>query len=392
MHLDTTLSVEQILTLAERESGGFGLADPGLRQRLTTMVEWINGLGPYTPDQVAAMRRQIQHILANRLRLSLDRRRYPGIVEEKIEQPIFIIGFARSGTTLLQELLSQDPETLTPRAWHARMPSPPPGTGPVAAGRIEYANHSVRQWIDQCPAQLQLHPYADQLGMQLIEDEELFSLDFRNAYPSLYWKVPTLEVMVVLGEDGAGAYRFHREVLQHLQWNTGKTRWACKSGGSQMHLQDLFAVYPDAVCVWAHRPLSEIYASNVVVRAATYDAINGGEIDWTAQATERALAMKTAIEHVISNDLIDDPRIVHMSFRDLSADPVGAVRKIYARVGREVTPEYAGRLRAWLDDPENRVDRYGRYPYAYEPWGLDEAWIRDLFASYSARFGLTERK
>jgi hypothetical protein len=387
-HLDTTLSVQQILTLAERESGAFGLADAGLRQRLTTMVDWINAKAPYTPDQVAAMRRQIQHILANRLRITLDRRRYPGIVEEKIERPIFIIGFARSGTTLLHELFAQDPETLAPLAWHARWPSPPPGAGPVAAGRIAYADHAVQEWIAHCPAQLQLHPYADKLGMQLIEDEEIFTLDFRNAYPSLFWKVPSLEVMVVLGEDGAGAYRFHREVLQHLQWNTGKTRWACKSGGSQMHLQDLFAVYPDALCVWAHRPLSEIYASNVVVRAATYDAINGGEIDWKSQAEARALAMKAAIEHVISSALIDDPRIVHLSFRELSADPVATVRKIYGRAGLTVTAEYERRLEAWLSAPENRVDRYGRYPYAYAPWGLDERWVRDLFAAYSERFGL----
>jgi len=40
-------------------------------------------------------------------------------------------------------------------------------------------------------------------------------------------------------------------------------------------------------CVWAHRPLSEIYASNVTIRAATYDAINGKPMDWSSQARAR---------------------------------------------------------------------------------------------------------
>jgi hypothetical protein len=45
-------------------------------------------------------------------------------------------------------------------------------------------------------------------------------------------------------------------------------------------------------------------------------------------------------------------------------------------------------MRAWLADPSNRTDRYGRYPYSYEPFGLSEDWVRQLFSDYSKRFGL----
>jgi hypothetical protein len=45
-------------------------------------------------------------------------------------------------------------------------------------------------------------------------------------------------------------------------------------------------------------------------------------------------------------------------------------------------------LRAWLDDPENQSDRYGRYPYSYEALGLDRHWVEELFQPYSKRFGL----
>jgi hypothetical protein len=386
------LSFETILTLAERESGAYGLAEAGLRQRVATMIDWINQRGPYSVDQVAAMRRQLQHLLVNRLRLSADRRSYPGIAAARIERPIFVIGFARSGTTLLHALLAEDPDALAPLAWHSRMLSPPPGAMPVCAGRIAFAQRYVEQWIDMCPAQLVLHPYADKGAYQLIEDEELLTLDFRNAYPSLLYNVPTLDVMVVLGEDGAGAMRFHREVLQHLIWNTGKQRWVSKFSTAQHHMEALFEVYPDALCVWAHRPLSQIYASNVAIRAATYDAINGKPMDWSSQARARAEQMKAAFDHMLANSIIDDPRIMHLPFHELSADPIAAVSKIYQRRGLSVSQEHERRLRAWLADPENKVDRYGRYPYSYEPFGLDKKWVQRLFTDYNERFGLRDEE
>jgi hypothetical protein len=390
-HLADHLSYDTLLLLAERESGAHGQADEGLRGRVKGMVDWINGRGPYTPDQVAGMRQQLQRILVNRLRLILDRKAYPGIAAEKIERPIFVIGFARSGSTLLHSLLAEDPEALTPLAWHTRMTSPPPGAGPVAPARIAYANRFVEQWIDICPGQLIMHPYADMGAYQTIEDEEIYTLDFRNAYPSLLYRVPTLDVRVVMdGEDGRDTFRFHREVLQHLQWNTGKRHWVCKTGSAQGNLSALFDIYPDALLVWSHRPVSEIYASNVAVRSVTFDAINGGGIDWTAQSRERAKAMKAGLDRLMENAMIDDPRIMHIPFHELAADPIGTVKKIYTKRGGGVSAEYEVRLRGWLADPDNKVDRYGRYPYSYEPLGFSKEWVNELFSDYSKRFGLHE--
>jgi hypothetical protein len=386
--LNDTLSFESILTLAERESGAYGLADDGLRHRLAAIIAWINERGPYTADQVAAMRRQLQRLLVNRLRIALDRKVYCAIAREKIEQPIFIIGFARSGTTLLHSLLAEDPDVLAPQSWHVLVPSPPSGAAPVCSGRIARAQRAVEQWIDFCPTQSLMHPYIDKGAYQLCEDEEVFTLDFRNAYPYHFYKVPTLDVMVVLGTDQLGAYRFHREFLQHFQWNTGKSRWVCKGPSAQHHLDALFEVYPDALCVWPHRPLAEIYASNVALRAVIYDTINGRPNDWSSQARKHAESMKAAFDRLMASSLIDDPRIVHMPFREVAADPIAAVKKIYECRGLAITAQFESRLRVWLADPENQVDRYGRYPYSYEAFGLDKKWIEDLFSDYSKRFGL----
>jgi len=259
----------------------------------------------------------------------------------------------------------------------------------VCDGRIAFATRAIQQLIDFVPGLLPLHPYWDKGADALIEDDELFTLDFHNAYPTLLYNTPTLEVVVDAGGgDILGAYRFHRELLQHLQWNTGRHRWACKGVGHQFLLDTLFEVYPDALCVWPHRPMAEIHVSTVTIAAVLYDAITGGRIDWKQYARSSAEAIKAGLDHVMANPLIDDPRVVHLSFKQIVADPVAAVRKVYGRGGLSVTGEHHQRMRTWLADPSNKVDRYGRYPYSHEAFGMTESWVRELFADYSHRFGL----
>lgn len=382
------LSAEEVVTLAERETGAYGLGDDGLKERLGKVVDWANAAGPFSPDQLAGIRQQVQRMLANRLRIAFDRQATSAIAEVKIERPIFVIGLPRTGTTLLHALLAEDPEVYAPQSWQMLSPSPPPGKGPVAAGRIAYAQRLIEDWMQFCPAQKMMHPYIDKGAYQLMEDEEVYGLDFRNVYPYHYYKVPTADFGVRLGDDAAAAYQFHREFLQHHQWNTDRSRWICKSPSAQGQLDAIFKVYPDALCVWAHRPLGEIYASNVALRAAVFDTISGKPNDWNSRSKAIAEGMKAGIDKMLAQDLLDDPRVLHLPFRELAADPLATVRKVYGWAGLEVTPQFAARVMAWLDAPENRVDRYGRYPYSDEPLGLSREWIEELFADYSQRFGL----
>lgn len=385
----TELSVESLVALAERDSGGYGLADAALLARFKQLIDWINARGPYSIDQLDGMRHQLQLLLANRLRIALDRRRIPAIAEEKIVRPIFVVGFPRSGTTLLHSLLAEDPTVHAPRAWHSRAPSPPPGETAACDGRLEFATRSIQQLIDFVPGLLPLHPYWDKGAQALIEDDELFTLDFRNAYPTLLYRTPTLDVMVDAGGgDVRGTYGFHRQLLQHLQWNTGRRRWACKGIGHQFLLDALFEAYPDALCVWPHRSFEEIHISTVTIAAVLYDAINGGRIDWKQYARTSAEAIKAGLDQVMSNPLVDDPRVVHLPFKEIVADPIAAVGKVYDHAGLHLTATYERRMRTWLSDPANKIDRYGRYRYSHEPFGITEAWVRELFADYSKRFGL----
>jgi len=387
-HLRELASYDHIVGLAQRESGAHEIADERLLARVRAAVEWINERGPYTPDQVDAMSRQLQNLLARRLKMMLDRERFPGIAGEKIERPIFIVGYPRAGTTLLHSLLAEDPEMLAPQGWHMYSPSPPPGAGPVVQARMDYAQRQVEAWMDFCPAQASMHPYIDKDAYQLIEDEEVGALDFRNTYCYHFYRIPTLEHHVTFERDEVDNFRWHREFLQHFQWNTGKSRWACKGPGHQGKLKQIFEVYPDALCIWTHRPIGEIFASIISLSVSIFDTIANRPTDLKTNARLHLEMFKPGLDAVIAQDMVDDPRVMHMDFRELTADPLASIRRIYDRVGYELSDTFAERASAWLAAPENQVDRYGRYPYSYEALGLDRAEVEELFAPYSKRFGL----
>jgi len=387
-HLRELVSFEDIVGLAQRESGAHEVGDERLLGRVRAAVEWINGNGPYTPDQVDAMSRQLQNLLARRLKMMLDRERFAGIAEVKIERPVFIVGYPRAGTTLLHSLLAEDPDVLAPQSWHMYSPSPPPGAGPVVPERIAYAQRQVEAWMDFCPAQKPMHPYIDKGAFQLIEDDEVGAIDFRNTYCYHFYRVPTMEHYVAFEKDEADNFRWHREFLQHFQWNSGKSRWACKGPAHQGRLREIFEVYPDALCIWTHRPIGEIFASIVSLSASIFDTVTNRPTDLKANARLHAEAFKPGLDAVMAQELVDDPRVMHLDFRELTADPLGCIRQIYGKLGLFVTDEFATRVGDWLAAPENQVDRYGRYPYSYEALGLEREWVEELFAGYSRRFGL----
>src|SRR5256886_1372011 len=72
-----------------------------------------------------ALRSDVVRILCNRLQLARDRQIFPEIGQQKIREPLFIVGLPRSGTTLLHILLAADPAHRAPLTWEVMSPSPP---------------------------------------------------------------------------------------------------------------------------------------------------------------------------------------------------------------------------------------------------------------------------
>src|SRR5690606_34491992 len=83
--------------------------------------------------------------LENRIRITEAVRRDPTIEEHAIVAPIVVSGSPRAGTSIMHELLAQDPSHRAPMAWEYWAPAPPPRPETVDHDpRIPLADRDVR--------------------------------------------------------------------------------------------------------------------------------------------------------------------------------------------------------------------------------------------------------
>ena len=77
-------------------------------------------------------------------------------------------------------------------------------------------------------------------------------------------------------------------------------------------------------------------------------------------------------------------RFLDLWYKDVARDPLGQVRRIYAFLGRELTPASEAVMRSWVETNP----REGRPPHEYtlEQFGFTRAGIEEDFAEYRRRF------
>jgi hypothetical protein len=126
----------------------------------------------------------------------------------------------------------------------------------------------------------------------------------------------------------------------------------------------------------------------LAITAVLYGSITDWTMDFKTLGPAFVDSIRASLDATLENPLVNDPRIVHVDFRTLTLDPVATIRDAYAHWGLPYTPEFENRMRAWLANPANGSNRYGRYDYTLEPFGLDASILEQSFTNYRKRFGL----
>jgi sulfotransferase family protein len=395
MTTSSPLDPDGVLAEAGRRTGG--LDDLG--EELSGGGQFVEGLTRFLDSLAAeaelnavgeriASERALLHTV-NRLNYVHDRTQYPAIADEEIVRPVFIIGFPRTGTTILHDILAQDPDSRAPMTWETMFPSPPP----------EAATFRTDPRIAQAAAMLPspdteterdrkfraMHPMGAELSQECVTmmGEAMCTPLFHNQF-----RVPTYQDWVDTGADWAPVYEFHHRQLQHLQWHNARDRWVCKTGAHLWGLEHLLTTYPDARIVFTHRdPVKSVtsYASlTTLVREASSDDVDRYEIaqDWTARLNRvinHALDVRDAREY-------PDAIFYDMYFPDFVADQFAVVQDIYERLELPLTDDGAARMQAFIAD--NPKGKHGLHLYTPEEYGIDPEEVRRDLARYIDRFDL----
>jgi hypothetical protein len=350
----------------------------GVRPGLEVMLRAVDS----TPGLTTAGRANALALLADNLRrlaeVDADHRRYPEIGAVEIVRPVFILGLPRCGTSLLHALIGADPAVRTPMSWEVANPSPPPeeasfATDPRAKAFDDYvAAVFTGEWADM----LKAHPIGAWIPQ---EDGMILETSFQSINPLTQYRLPDYYPWY-LAQDSQFAYRVHKMFLQQFAWRNPRERWVCKVQEHAYHLPALFAVYPDAMLVQPHRDPVTVQASICrlieVLRSPAFEtqdraALGQELLHLWHDGQVRMLAYRRANPDLAIHDL---------RYRDLAADPVGAVKAVYAFAGIPFTPQTEAGVRTWLAD--NPAGKHGKHVYALEDYGLTADEVRVVYSDY----------
>jgi len=327
------------------------------------------------------VRTEILRCLVNRLRLTELRRRHPAIEQERIAAPVFVTGTGRSGTSILHEMLAQDPHHRAPLSWEMLYPCPVSAAADDERRRRTMGHADMVFWEQVTPEYRTMHENGGDVPQECIFiTAHEFASDF---WGGQYW-VPRYSAWLA-ATDLIPAYTFHRSFLQLLQWQQPTAQWVLKAPSHIAALPALFAVYPDARVVITHRdPVKVLGSLGSLI----------GTLEWMRSDTvhpERMRAVVYGFAMLLGHvtDLRDSgalptAQIVDVRYRDLMDAPWETMRRTYEQLGLPYTREAEERMRAYL--AAKPKDRHGTHTYHLADIGIDVAEVRELYRSYQARY------
>src|SRR5581483_4189806 len=149
---------ETILAKGVRKAGSGDLGDgqAQVREGLAVWLEAIAKEGHLSPMGRLAIPDLAASWLASRLRLIDYMRANPAVKDVPLARPVVVVGFPRTGTTLLHHLLSLGADTRAPLMWELQEPAPPPAGAPDK--RIAAAKRRVKTMLAVRPDLPRMHP------------------------------------------------------------------------------------------------------------------------------------------------------------------------------------------------------------------------------------------
>lgn len=382
---------DALMQIASAKTGLSDFGDPARRAPLEVYVATLRqeawqGMTDRARQQVVDY---IVHHLGTRLKLIADRRKYPEISRQRIKQPFIIIGPPRSGSTLLHNLLTQDPDHMAPEHWLCLEPSPPLALGEPSQERHARAHKWMMGLFDLIPDIFVTHPYMIEEGAGALAEcgSDILNMIFTCQELWCFYGGESYRRYLLEGEHGA-ALGFHHDFLQHAQWGGRGKRWALKGSDYLLWLNEAAAQYPDARFIWTHRDLAQQLGS-----LASVQSILRGLTGNAVSPEERKALGRVAIDHqcesflkgMRTREALGEDRFFDVSYHDVMADPVRTVERIYARFGLEVRDEHAANIRTWLES--NSQTKHGVHQHSPEDFGMVGDAINRQFSDYIDRFG-----
>ena len=380
-----SLDPDDIVKAAIKKAGSDDVGDERVLDALPVLIDAIESESNLHTIGRFGCRQSLIMSLESRIGIYKHRAAHPEIKGVPIEKPLFIVGLPRTGTTILFNLLAQDPANRAPLGWEVQFPHPPPEPSTYTTDpRIKEAEKLFAQMDKLAPTLSAIHEIGSELPQECMP---IIAQAFRGPQLAITNNAPRFQQWVDQ-QDAASGYTYHRHFLEHLQSKYMLDRWVLKSPIHLATLDALLDEYPDARIIFTHRdPAKTIpsLASLVYTLRGTFTdhadpAATGAEQSkWWASALDRSIEVREQHSGKAS-------QFFDLQFEDLVADPVSAIAKVYEHFDIPWSTEISDRMQAFLDD--NPRGKHGSHQYELSDFGLDLGTLRQRFDRYCETYNV----
>lgn len=377
------MHIDHLISQACERAGSSDFGPDGWQEPLEVLVSSVNNEAGLNEIGLAVTAEGFVGNLVTRLEIQKCFVANPEIADEVITRPVFGLGLPRTGSTALSYLLAQDDGHRSLRTWEAGAPVPPPETATqLTDPRIAEAAAGISFIKEMFPDYVGMLP-ASATGPQ--ECLLLMALDFRSPMFEASAKLPSYSRY--LAEcDMTTTYQYHRRVLQLLQWHCPPTTWWLKTPSHMQHIDELDAVYPDALFIMTHREVSKVLPSVCALMSALSSPI-AETPDPAYFGTLMSNTLEQNLKRLIAfRDAGREDRFFDIQFADLQKDPLAEVEGLYAFLGEPLRPQTRALMSQWWT--ENSLAPSADRSHTAADFGLDLDELASRFAFYADRFSL----
>ena len=363
-----------------------GLSDFGNPKYLLTLEKFLQNAQKIelTPLAQYFINFIAQKTATNRLYIEGYIKQHPEIEDITIKAPLFITGFPRTGTTLLQNTLSAGEGYRALYLWELATPYPlhnnPEKDKRMRINKVQLPFRLVR---------LRLPEIANVHDVRVDTKEECWIL-IANTLVILH-----LDIAIGLKEwndwlmtiDRTWAYEEYKRMLQIQAYIRPTEQFVLKCPSHLWNLQPLLKVFPDAHIVWTHRnPTNSIASISSIISLARkffLDEIDEKKVGEIVKTRNRSI-----ITDVMKfRDKVGDDSFYDINFDTLVRDIPGSIQNIRKHFDLPHTKKHQEEVQEVLDQP--RKDKPGKHKYSIQQFGLDPKEIVEQFSDYIERFNIT---
>jgi Sulfotransferase family len=311
----------------------------------------------------------------------------------KYEAPIIVTGFPRTGTTLLQRLLSEDPNTRSPYTYEMEKSVPPrvPGVDPLTDPRIEKSAATMATLRKLAPGFIE--KFGESHVWSAVEREEAFMyMLFHCGVNVLNGIAAGREFMnqALKPEIADAALKYERNYFRMLDaYAPAKSHWTNKAPVYAAYFGKIIEHFPNARIIVTHRHPGKNMASCCRLFESwlvpfdvdgSFDKVRMGDI----LNETLSVLYQAPLEYRLAHPE-HEGQIIDCLYHELFRDPIGMVKRIYQKFDLEYTQTFDERMKSYLEN--NKQGKYGRHRYSNAEYGLDRDALYERHKKYYDRYG-----